>query len=140
MAGAPPDLPGGIDWPGILADIAEVAGPMAALRVAGAKGGINAYIPLPERLRDDHWLVLACGWEGAVAVAARLGNGVVPVPLGPFAGNRAAIRRAIREGLAAGLSGWEIARRTGVTDRTVRNHKRQDPAQAGYHPDQHRLF
>ena len=115
--------PGDVTWPGILADIADVAGPLAALRVAEARGGRLTYFPSAQALRDDHWLVIACGWDAARAIARRVGGDREDVPLGPFAGNRAAVRRAIREGLAAGLSGQEIARRVGVTARTVRNHK-----------------
>jgi len=124
MAGYPPESLGGVEWPGILADIADAAGPMAALRVAEVRGGLLTYFPAVDRLHDNHWLVRACGWAAAQAIARRMGGSRDDVPLGPFAGNRAAVRRAIREGLAAGLPGQEIARRVGVTARTVRNHKR----------------
>ena len=139
MASMPVDRSGGLDWPGILADIAEAAGPMAALRVAEAKGGRSAYFPKLARLHGNHWLVVACGWGAAQAIIRRIGAGWAEVPLGPFAGNRGAVRRAIREGLAAGLSGPEIARRVGVTDRTVRNHKGRQPRDNGL-LDQLQLF
>ena len=48
-----------LSLPGILGEIAEVAGFKAALQVARAKGGTKAYFPVtPE---DDHWLVKAVG-------------------------------------------------------------------------------
>lgn len=122
MTPAPMDRSGGLDWPGILADIAEAAGPMAALRVAEARGGLLTYFPRASRLRDDHWLVMACGWDAARAIARRVGGSREDVPLGPCE-SRAAIRRAIRQGLAAGLSGQEISRKVGVTARTVRRVK-----------------
>jgi hypothetical protein len=130
-------MPGGVEWPGILADIAEVAGPYAALRVAEAKGGRPAYFPRPGRLTDDHWLVVACGWDAARAIARRCGGTREDVPLGPLAGNRAAVRRAIREGIAAGASRREVAARAGVALRTVQRHA--NAADAG-HDDQHQLF
>ena len=129
----------GLHWPGILADIAEVAGPMAAYRVADVRGGVPAYFPRPEGLTDDHWLVVACGWEAARRIARRVGGGKFEVPLGPLSGNRAAVARAIREGLAQGLPGLRVARMVGVDCRTVRRH-RNEPGADGEHEDQHRLF
>jgi len=129
------DRSGGLDWPGILADIADAAGPMAALRVAEARGGLLTYFPRMNRLRDDHWLVMACGWDAARAIARRVGGSREDVPLGPCE-SRAAMRRAIRQGLAGGLSGQEIARKVGVTSRTVRRIKAASISQQ----DQYQLF
>jgi|GEM_PF-3151422 len=109
----------GLHWPGILADIADAAGPMAAYRVAEAKGGVPAYFPRPEMLTDDHWLVVACGWEAARHIARRCGGGKFDIPLGPLSGNRAAVARAIRMAVAEGASRRETARRVGVALRTV---------------------
>ena len=127
----------GLHWPGILADIADAAGPLAAHRVADARGGRMTYFPTPDRLTDDHWLVTTCGWEAARTIARRVGGSKVEVPLGPLSGNRAAVRRAIRAALAEGVSGQEIARRVGVTGRTVRNVK-NNPGRHGQ-ADQFRL-
>lgn len=127
----------GLHWPGILADIAEVAGPMAAYRVADVRGGVPAYFPRPEGLTDDHWLVVACGWEAARRIARRVGGGKFEVPLGPLSGNRAAVARAIREGLAAGASRRETALRVGVALRTVQ--RQANDGDQG-RDDQHRLF
>jgi len=122
------------ELPGVLAEIAEIAGKMAAAKVAKAKGGSRAYFPRPERLTSEHWLVEACG-EHAAAVAERLGGGHIDVPLGPWAGCMAAIHEAIRrgidQGLAEGKTAPQIAREVGVTDRAVFKHKarraRKDP-------------
>lgn len=128
----------GLHWPGILADIADAAGPRAAYHVAEAKGGIVAYFPRPEALSDDHWLVVACGWEAARRIARRCGGSRFEVPLGPASGCLAAVRRAIQDGLAEGLSGYAVAKRVGVTARTVRNHKRA--AEAADCDDQYKLI
>ena len=127
----------GLHWPGILADIADAAGPLAAYRVAEARGGAPAYFPRPEALTDDHWLVIACGLDAARAISRRVGGCREEVPLGPLSGNRAAVHRAIRSGLAEGLSGNAAARLAGVTARTVRNLRRA--ILDGQHDDQHRL-
>ena len=133
MAGCPPNLPGGVDWPGILADIAEEAGPMAAWRVAEAKGGVPAYIPHPAQLSEEHWLVRLCGLEAARRIARRMGGARYEVPLGPCSGNRAAVARIIREALASGASRRVAARRAGVARRTVQRHANETD-------DQYRLL
>ncbi len=140
MSAHPPFDADGLHWPGILADIADAAGPLAAHRVAQAKGGVPAYFPRPESLTDDHWLVAACGWEAARRIAQRCGGCKFDVPLGPLAGNRAAVARAIREGLAQGLTGLRVARMVGVDCRTVRRHRNDPGTGDGGHEDQHRLF
>ena len=129
---------GGLHWPGILADIADAAGPLAAHRVAEARGGAPAYFPRPGALTDDHWLVIACGWVAAQVIARRVGGGRYEVPLGPLVGNRAAVARAIRDGLENGLTGHAVARLVGVDCRTVRRHKNDDRMPG--HDDQHRLI
>jgi hypothetical protein len=109
--------------PGVLAQVAQAAGLKAAVAVAKARGGGRAYIPTPQALHDKHWLALAVGLEAAHAIARALGGGEVEVPLGPFAGNRAAVWAAIERGLKDGLSAEQAARQVGVTARTVRRHK-----------------
>lgn len=108
---------------GILADIEEVAGAAAALQVAAAKGGSEAYIPMPENLRPGHWLVEAVGMEAAELIARRLGSGHVEIPLGPAGGHRGKVWAAIRKALADGKSAPEAARLAGVHQRTVRRHR-----------------
>jgi hypothetical protein len=135
MPARPPFDADGLHWPGILADIADAAGPMAAYRVAEAKGGSQAYFPYETTLTDDHWLVRTCGWEAARRIARRVGAGKALIPLGPLTGNRASVRRAIRDGLDQGLSGMQVARLTGVDHRTVRRHRN-----APDRDDQHSLI
>jgi hypothetical protein len=109
--------------PGVLAGAAKAAGLRAAMQLAEARGGCRAYIPRPDALREGHWLVRATGMEAARAIADALGGGEVEVPLGPFAGNRAAVWTAIERALNAGQTVEQTARQVGVTARTVRRHK-----------------
>lgn len=120
-----PQIPASLlaQLPGVLAQVAQAAGLEAALQLAKARGGGRAYIPAPTALHERHWLVLAVGSHAARAIAAQLGGGEVEVPLGPYAGNRAAVWAAIERGLKDGLSVEQAARQVGVSARTVRRHK-----------------
>lgn len=119
--------------PGLLREIAEIAGEAAALRVAQARGGTRAYIPRPENLSATHWLVQALGLEPARELASIYQGEHLDIPLGPHAGNQAAITAAITRGLAEGRSAADIARAVGVTERTVTNHRaRQQRRQQQY--------
>jgi hypothetical protein len=110
--------------PGVLAEIAEIAGGAAALQVADAKGGLEkVHIPLPGNLREGHWLVDAVGMNHAQAIARRLGGAKIDIPFGPFAGQRKRTHAAIRQGIAEGSSPAAIARATGVHQRTARRHR-----------------
>ena len=111
--------------PGVLAEIATVAGDDAALAVAEARGGTQVYIPPAPA--PDHWLSELVGHDAALAIADRLTCGVggmrVELPLGPkgqAARARAAVDRLIRAGE---LSERDIARATGYTIRGVRKRK-----------------
>jgi hypothetical protein len=110
--------------PGILAEIADIAGEDAALAVAAARGGTRVYLPpVPGR---DHWLSRLVGHEAAKAIADRLTCGIagmrVDLPLGPkglIARGRAKVDRMI----ADGLSERDIALAAGYTTRGVRMRK-----------------
>jgi hypothetical protein len=110
------------DLPGVLADIAAVAGEDAALTIAAARGGTQIYMPpAPEK---DHWLSCLVGHRSALAIADRLTCGVgsmrIDLPLGPkgaAAKLRAKVDRLLEEGE---LSERDIARATGYTARGVR--------------------
>jgi hypothetical protein len=116
--------------PPLLAEIAEVAGPVAALQLAKAKGGVKCYIPA--RAPDDHWLVQCVGREAADKLCAhfvaaidsdsgRSLHGVtILLPLGE-SGSRVEARRRAREALEEGKSLSEAARRGGLHERTVSN-------------------
>lgn len=113
-----------LDLPGILAEIAQIAGDAAALQVAAAKGGLEkVHFPHPGRLKPGHWLVEAVGIEAALRIAAVLGGAKLDIPLGPLAGSRNRARQALRRALGEGSSPAAAARLAGVHQRTARRHK-----------------
>lgn len=118
----PPD--DGSKFRGLLAEIAALAGRDVAIRLARAKGGAEkVYIPTPERLYVDHWLVAATGWKAAIRIAQRFGPGRVNIPLGPAAFRRRPSRDALHQALAMGSSAAAAAHRAGVSERTARRHR-----------------
>lgn len=112
------------DLPGILAEIADIAGEDAALAVAAARGGTQIYIPpSPDR---DHWLSHLVGVQAAKAIADRLTCGVggmrVELPLGPK-GHAARVRAKVDRMIKDKRSERDIALATGYTIRGVRKRK-----------------
>ncbi len=110
--------------PGVLADIADIAGEDAALAVAAARGGTQIYIPpSPDR---DHWLSRLVGIQAAKAIADRLTCGVggmrVELPLGPK-GHAARVRAKVDRMIQDNRSERDIALATGYTIRGVRKRK-----------------
>ena len=122
--------------PGILADIAELAGMAAAARVARERGGGRVYIPSPNHVGPGHWLAQAMGQEPARRLARQYCGLVVDIPLGPFAGHRNELHAAIRRALATGASVRDAAIALGVTERTVYNIKASRKKRGA---DQHNL-
>lgn len=113
--------------PGILAEIAEIAGLDAALKVAEAKGGTVARVP--SRVRAENWLVKAVGMEKAQAIAAHFtsGRGIdLLIPLGPTGSYKRDMARraeAYHRALASGANTQQTARLVGVTRRSVERFK-----------------
>ncbi|MFZ5747163.1 MAG: helix-turn-helix domain-containing protein [Pseudomonadota bacterium] len=110
-----------VPLPGVLAEIAAVAGVDAALAIAEARGGTQIYIPpAPDA---DHWLARLVGHDAARAIADKLTCGVggmrVDLPLGPK-GHAARIRAEVDRMIHAGRSERDIALATGYTIRGVR--------------------
>jgi DNA-binding NarL/FixJ family response regulator len=126
-----------IALPGILAEVAEVAGDEAALALARAAGGRSVYVPRPDNVPDGHWLVLALGREAAMMVADLVGGGDVAIPLGPT-GRQHATRAEVDTLIGQGLSASRIAQRCGVTERTVE--RRRAALRAKANSSQLRLF
>jgi len=111
-------------YPGVLGEIAEIAGEAAAVKVVQAKGGTKAYFPA--RPGPTCWLTVAVGQETAEKICAAVVAGTrgveLPVPLGPL-GTRAKTWHVIQKALANGAAGPEAARLAGVDERTVRRHR-----------------
>jgi hypothetical protein len=110
--------------PGVLAEIAEVAGDDAALAIAQARGGTQVYVPpVPP---EDHWLCQLVGLKAARDIADLLTCGVggrrLEVPLGP-AGHAANIRAKVDAMLRDGASERDIALATRYTTRAIRRRR-----------------
>ena len=104
------------DLPGVLAEIAEIAGRDAAMELALKLGGEALYVPRPARLDPDHRLVVVVGFEASVRIAERFQGETIDVPLA---------RRELALWMAArGATRREIARRLGRQVRTVRRYFR----------------
>lgn len=116
------------DLPPLLAEIAEIAGIDAALKIAELRGGQTVFFA--SRLSDHNWLVRAIGRERAEKLSQHFCSGrgrlKIDMPLGPT-GSYAALRRRtaaiVAEEAAKGGSENATARRAGVTNRTVRRHR-----------------
>lgn len=118
------------ELPGVLVEIAEVAGEAAALALAARYGGIRVYFP--RIARQDHWLVECVGQRAADAICAHFavedGPGLrVDIPLytsGAYPRLRRAIAKRIHDLHLAGTSSRNIASQVGVAQRTVHRHRR----------------
>ena len=114
-----------IGLPGLLSEIAEVAGLEAALQIAEARGGNRVYIP--ERAPDNHWLVQTVGREAADAICAHFAvpSGIeIELPCGPV-GRQGNYERRLHEMILAGKTSTEITRTLGISRRTVHRHRRR---------------
>lgn len=133
------------ELPALLAEIAEIAGLDAALKVAEAKGGTRAYFVAAARLTDSNWLVKAIGRELAEKVSdhlvsARVGVEIM-VPLGTtgsYLRDQRRRREAVARALAAGADANTAARQAGITRRSVQRQKAK--ARAEEDKKQGRLF
>ena len=121
---APP--PGGFApaLPGVLAEMADIAGRAAACGIALAHGGDDGWnVPRRVACAPGRALAELVGGRAARAVIRRFGGESVAVPLA---------RRALVAHLAeCGLTTTEIARRLGIARRTARRYRRD----AGLSPD-----
>lgn len=133
------------ELPALLAEIAEIAGLDAALKVADAKGGTRAYFVAAARLTESNWLVKAIGMELAEKVAghlvADLKGDEIDVPLGTtgsYLRDQRRRREAVARALAAGADANTAARQAGITRRSVQRQKAR--ARAEDDKKQGRLF
>lgn len=111
--------------PALLAEIAELTDVATALAIADAVGGTTT--TFVARLSPQNWLVKAVGMDKAKVVSHHFTSGKARVklfvPLGPTAGTYKAEQRRRAEIMMRaqqeGLSACQVARRAGVTDRSV---------------------
>ncbi len=102
--------------PGVLAEVEEVAGREAALRLSMSSGGNSIYVPRPSRVCPDHQLARAMGVDAAQKVAERFQGEIIDIPMA---------RRALVRGLAErGLSTADIAGQLKLSRKTVRRYRR----------------
>jgi hypothetical protein len=114
--------------PGILAEIAEVAGDDAALAVARVRGGTQIYIP--PKPANDHWLCELIGLDQAYAVCEKLTAGVgsrrADVPLAIYSAYRAESKnryRVMDQMIRDQKSEREITLETGYSSRAIRRRR-----------------
>lgn len=118
------------DLPQVLAEIAEIVGREAALRLAIDRGGQQVFIPAS--VDADHWLAKLIGLDAAMALCAhfRIGsaeqtaqarfNGVyLLIPLAAQVRRNARLRMLIEQG----LTDRQIIRMTGLHTRTISRHR-----------------
>jgi hypothetical protein len=116
--------------PGVLQEIAEVVGEAAAIAIASRAGGTRIYIPAT--LTMDHWLVQAIGAGPAMKLCAHFGvderrGQRIDIPL-HVGGTYSQVIRAIAERVHKldandTESARTIARKLGITDRSVHRHR-----------------
>ena len=103
------------DLPGVIEEIAEVAGRQAAIRLAMRLGGSVIHVPRPSHVSPDHPLAEAIGIDAARAVAERFAGEGLYIPMS----RRFVARHLSDEGLAA----RQIASQLGVSIRTVQRYR-----------------
>lgn len=108
-------------------ELETICGREAAGKLMVAWGGTRVYVPA--RLTDDHPLIAIMGEAAALALVADAPRLDVCIPLGGT-GARAREREELRALIAAGLSSATIARRLGISRRTVFREKRRQRLEA----------
>lgn len=122
--------------PGLLGDIADIAGADVAFLIAESHGGTR--VSIPPRALQDHWLTELVGFETADMICRELatldaegrlkGVQAEVLPKGPAALLKSARRRA-QIALDQGKSVREAARISGLHERTIWRMKADDGAQ-----------
>lgn len=122
--------------PGLLGEIADIAGVDVAMEIARCYGGTR--VSIPPQPEPDHWLVRLVGQEvadnicrGLAIIDADGRPGAIRrevLPIGPVSVLKLARRRAA-EALEGGASGREAARHAGLHERTIWRMKAKDKDQ-----------
>jgi len=106
--------------PRILGEIAVLCSVGTALKFARAFGGRKFYFCRPEYLHSDHPLVKAVGFDDAATIAQHYMADIVDVPKAER-WHIAARNRMMLQERQKGASQSDLARKTGLTVRQVRN-------------------
>lgn len=106
----------------LLNRIADVAGERAALLLGREKAGQQIYIP--DRIPSGHWLSELVGEEAATAIAEKWGTQHMVIPAA-LNGDKRRRSATIASMIEKGYSNNEIVRLTGVSFRTVTNHRQR---------------
>ncbi|TCS62569.1 helix-turn-helix domain-containing protein [Varunaivibrio sulfuroxidans] len=111
-----------MNLPGILAEIAAVAGDGAALALARARGGTE--IEVPKNPHPDCQLARIVGLDAARAIAREIGHGRLAIPMAALRGPAA--RRAAAAAMSdKGASAVTVALSCDMSTRTVRRIRRR---------------
>ena len=107
--------------------LCDICGEAPALRLVAAKGGRRTYVP--GKLPDAHDLIEIMGAAAAEALVkyfSKEGSGgtEIELPMGP-SGHFGQYRRRLAQAVADGGTEHDVARRIGVTGRTVRRERRR---------------
>jgi hypothetical protein len=114
--------------PGLLNEIADVIGVAGAISLAQKVGGTRIYIP--GGITAQHWLADTIGHGPAEKLCAKFASCNIYIPLGPASATGAAARQrteTVRAMTDEGLSAPTIARRIGVSVRTVHHIRSKRP-------------
>jgi len=108
--------------PAVLRGLADGCGIVAALALAKLLGGTR--LKVPRRAREDHPVSQACGHEALEWLVANHGGCAIDIPFGPHHQYKM-LGATVALMTANGASARDIALKLGVTDRTVREWRRQ---------------
>ena len=101
--------------PGVLAEIAEIAGRDAALKLALAEGGKSIHVPQPGHLQPAHPLCRATGPGAAKKIARQFAGESLYIPMA---------RRALAKHLCGqGVPVAEVAGKLGISKSAVRRYR-----------------
>ncbi|UQZ88351.1 hypothetical protein C4J81_03665 [Deltaproteobacteria bacterium Smac51] len=104
----------------IVHTLRELVGEANTRKILDARGGQEVYIPIPDNLTPDHWLVETLGRELAMTVCGRFQKERLSLPMGHAAGTRNALHRKVVDMSLEGRSVNLIVEATGLHARTIR--------------------
>ena len=103
------------DLPGVLAEVAEVAGHDAAIQLALEFGGESIHVPRKGHLNSGHRLTEALGSDAVLAICRHFSGESLYIPM--------ARRLMVRHLAGQGMTNRHIARRLGLSIRTTRHYR-----------------